>query len=337
MAPACKDSYAAALRAQIEARKVCRAADEEVAFAPSEGLFGRGAIEAPLLGSKRRHGAPPLPSKESYASALHEQMKTRSAQEAEASRIQVSQVDQEDVADELFGKGRRHGAPSAIPKNEYAAELQQQIAARKAKSAIDAELSAGERIGSIDAFSEQVDSVRGKRHASRIEAVSKASYNSELHEQMAEKSAQRAANSFHKQIVSDSDDAYNGREEKAKGGRRKCDLPPASKQSYALALQEQIAEHKLKQATQIGEAGQSCFVGGYASDMAPARGRRHVEQIPVTSKQQLGSYLQRQMAERECERAANQLQHLAEDSLECFMNANSDHASCANEGDFLCA
>ena len=39
-------------------------------------------------------------------------------------------------------------------------------------------------------------------------------------------------------------------EEKAKGGRRKCDFPSASKQSYALALQEQIAEQKLKQATQ---------------------------------------------------------------------------------------
>lgn len=138
-----KQSYASALRAQIQARESQRAADDKAsradAFSSATPRHARGGVEAPLLGCHRRHGAPPLPSKENYAKALHEQIRARAAQQAvEASAVEEHTVWDKSAADELFGRGRRHGAPPALPKSQYAAELQQQIAARKAQGPADA-------------------------------------------------------------------------------------------------------------------------------------------------------------------------------------------------------
>lgn len=345
MAPARKDSYASALLAQIEAK---RAEIEEsgkahaFAAAPVEGFFG--GAEAPVR--HRRHGAPPVPSKQSYAISLQQQMKMRSVQQAsEVSRIQESANcdEEEEVLDEVFGRGRRHGAPPLPPKNLYAVELQQQMAQRKAQElqAVVAQQPFLVSPGGHDAFSEQKERARGKR--SQSESVSGARYNHDLQEQMAERAGQRAAAAFHVQAQVEAQHAGPfGQEDNRKVGRKKCEVPfLPSKEAYALALQEQMAERRAQQKSQCNDApGQGAFVGGDASDEGPARGRRRVWQIAPSSKEELGSYLQRQMVEQARKEAENKLYNQAParveqgdpradaDALERLLGANAGHASC---------
>lgn len=309
MAPTQKDRYASDLRAQIEAREVRRAADADAAReAREDGLFGPGAREAPLAG-RRRHGAPPLPSKESYKMELEKQMAMRNVQKAaEAMEEHTPRVDEEgDALDELFGKGRCHNKFVPPAKSLYAAELQQQIAARKAQQAAEEgqPLPLGGFPGSGvngEAFSAQREQARGKRQVS--DAVSKASHGAALQEQMAERAAHRAARAFHVQAPYELEAALPGQQDISKaGGRRnypQYDVAPETKESYAQALANQIAERKAQQdRLMVAGPQKSSFVGGDAYDAREAmRGRRHAPSIAPASKQQLMVDLQRQMAER---------------------------------------
>lgn len=362
MAPAPKERYALALRAQIETRDARRAAEAEAGKVRDAGdvLFGPGGAEAAILGGRRRHGAPPLPSKESYAMELVEQMATRSVQQAaEASRAREPMSWEEDVVDEVpLGKGKR---PTYPTKSLYASELQHQIAARKAQQAADVEPLLGGFLGGDDAFSGRVELARGKRQASTIDHLSKESYSTALQDQMAERAAQRAANAFHVQATLQGAPLHV-QEDSPRGGRRKCDMPAATKESYALALQEQIAERKAQRngyRANCAGAVQASFVGGDASDMGPVRGRRHAGQISASSKEEYRLDLQRQMDEREFKEAGMKFRAqvpdptsadgfiermrpstdqdllqrrdggASSDSLERLLAANVAHASCA--------
>jgi hypothetical protein len=285
-----------------------------------------------------------MPSKDAYAIELHQQMAARAVQKASEDNWQrdaVGSVEDEDALDEILrGKGRRHGGPAAKPaKSLYAADLEQQIAARKAavQEEVNAELATPR--GGL-AFSEQRELVRGRRDASKMDQVSKSSYTSVIQEQIAQKAAQRAANAFHVKTSSEADaQALPGQDGTPKGaGRRKCDLAPTSKESYARALQEQIAAKAFQQGT-LGECPQqSAFVGGKASDMGPLRGRRRVENMAPSSKDQYRMDLQRQMAEVDQQRAANKFPNAVKDlpdqpdlargdSLERLLGANADHCA----------
>jgi len=366
MAAPRKDCYASDLRAQIEARNARRAAEEEAGKGrvlgadAQQGLFGPGGVEAPALGCRRRHGAPPLPTKESYAMALQQQMEMRSVEQAaEASRLRELTSCEEDTLDEgLMGKGRRHGPVVPPAKSDYAAELLQQMAVRKAKQTVDAEFPRNGFPGGNGAFSvgerEQVEPVRGRRPPLPIDTVS--GHRAALQEQMAERAAQRAANAFHAQAQLEADVAMPiGQDDTPKAGRRKLDLPAKDKKSYALALQEQIAERKAQQESEKNAgAAKGSFIGGDASDMGPMRGRRHPGQMVPASKQEYKLELQKQMAERECKQAAMKFHaqppwfsalkdapgadqdvlehggagHRA-DSLDRLLGANADHVACS--------
>lgn len=346
MAPTQKHDYASALRQQIETLAAHRSAQEEALRAKGEGgIFGSWGAEAAPLGARRRHGAPLLPSKETYASALKEQMEMRSVQQAEeaCNKLQEPTEVAEDALDEiLFGKGsRRARAAAPQDKSQYAADLQQQIAARRAQQAADAETLL-QRPPPLpnNAFSSQAELVRGRRQASSIGPVSKSVLNAELKEQMAERANQKALNAFHKQAHDEVPAAVRGYT--PRGGRRKCDVALPSKQSYALELQAQMAERKVQQAGQQQARAASihaAFVGGDASDTDFARGRRHSGFVPP-SKEELRVDLQRQMAERANAEAAGKFHlqvpdylqpatDMGADSLECLMDAHADHASCS--------
>jgi hypothetical protein len=239
-----------------------------------------------------------MPSKESYALELQEQMAQRSVQQAERASLDVEPcANEEDALDDLLaGKGRRHGGPLVLPpKDIYAAELHEQIATKQAQRATDK----GHDVavpGIEKAFSEQRDRARGRRHEVQIDQASKSSYQSALQAQMAERASGRAANAFHLQTGENAAAVM----ESPKGGRRKCALSPMSKHAYAEALQEQIAERRAQEDVKIVS---SSFIGGVSSDADPVRGRRHLVQMPFISKENLKLDLQRQMAEREAQRA----------------------------------
>jgi hypothetical protein len=258
-----------------------------------------------------------LLSKELYAKELEEQMVARSIQQAqEASRQQPHVVnggdDLTDALDEVLlgGRGRRKGGPARLPaKSLYAAELKQQIAEREAQQSSHPEIpSTGFPGGEFSVQAEE--STRGRRHASKIDPVNSSMLNIALQEQMAERAAQRAASAFHVQVGASAQDIGTGldallsTEPESAKGRRKCDLPVHSKQSYALALQEQIARRKAKNGFLPKVPEQSSFVGGRTSDMEQARGRRHAGQIVPPSKEELRLDLQRQIAEHANKEAA---------------------------------
>lgn len=363
MPPPQKDGYASALRAQIAARDALReeAAVERAASVDVAGLgLGLGvakdgvAKDAFALGRGRRHGPPLLPTKENYAVTLQEQMAARSVQQAaDAAAAAKEPADCDgDVLDEvLAGKGRCHGGPCVPPaKHLYAAELEEQIAERRLQQASQKGTESEPSAPSKDFFSEQAERARGKRPVWEINQVAKSSYNTVLQSQMAERAAQRAANAYHLEAGS----ASPVEAEQPSGGRRRGELPPTSKQSYAQALQEQVAQRKAQEAhDKSAGPAQAAFVGGAASDMGPERGRRHMVQIPAVSKEQLLGDLQRQMAERESKHAAERFHtqapahgnHLADayaeaqgdleyastgmpaDSLERLLGENPSHAS----------
>jgi hypothetical protein len=334
MAPSQKDDYASALRAQIETRAAHRAAEAAAdKIDPSGGCLGFGGAEASGVGCRRRHGAPPLPSKETYKKVLEEQMVARSLQQAEeVSRRQEHDAngaeDFQDALDEILlgGKGRRKGPVPLPAKSLYAAELDQQIAERKAEQYSNVEAPPNGFPGGDGAFSEQAEHIRGRRHSSKIDSVSKSALNTDLQGQMAERAVQRAANAFHMQVV---DASPNSEPENVKG-RRKCDLPAPSKHSYALALQEQIAQRKALQDLPPKAPVQSAFVGGLASDMQQGRGRRHAGQMVPVSKEDLRWDLQKQMAERARKEAAMRF-HAVEEKRD------SDVDVCADALEKLCA
>jgi len=280
--------------------------------------------------------------------ALQEQMALRSAkQAAEAARFDP--VAFEDPVDDMFlGKGRRHGGPAVRPeKSLYAADLQHQIAARKAQRAVDLDVPSSGFFGGNDAPSEVL---RGKRN--KVESVSKDALGMALQEQMAQRAEQRAAHAFHARSPSGSEVATPRQAlESPQAGRRKFGSPDLSKESYALALKEQIAERNAQRDDQrnsnAGRA-QGSFVGGVASDDGPVRGRRRVEQMVPASKQEYRVDLERQMANRQSEQAAVKFHAQAPplpvgnldmlgpadngpavDSLERLLGAHNDHASFA--------
>lgn len=363
MAPAKQNDYASDLRKQIAARDAQRQADHasknDFGADPKDGLVF-GAAEIPALGgARRRHGAPPLPDKQQYANALHCQMQMRAAQKAAESYNPMEEVlDSElDALDEMVKGGRRHGAVTHPTKNDYGAQLLEQIAGRKAEAVrvVQAEVLSPPSARRADPFSEQRDLAQGKRQVSQD--VPKSAYKTDLQKQMAERVAQRAANAFHVQAAMDADVPAMVREETPRGaGRRKCGAPLApSHQSYAQELQEQIAQRKAQEQGLHAGVERAAFIGGDANDVGPLRGRRRVDKMIPASKVEYRVDLQRQMAERahaqpevvsppsargavpfsEQKEKGNGRRHSAApargDSLERLMGANAEHVSCGEQ------
>jgi hypothetical protein len=309
VAAPCKEDYASALRAQIAARDAQRLADvstREPEVAGLEGVMALGINKPQVESRQRRHGAPTLPSKESYAMELREQMEQRSAKQAteRSASTDIASGDEDALDAILNGKGRRHNGPMVLPpKAGYAAELREQIVNDSVKRAADRDQMFSIASEGLDGvFAGQADKSRGKRPAAKIDQVSRSSLGLALQRQMGEKASLRAGNAFYIQTDADQPPAADANAEGLHGGRKRGPCPSTSKKDYAQALQDQIARRSEEHAENGGEVFHTAFIGGAAKHFE--RGRRHADQMPAFSKTELRSDLQRQMAEREAQRNA---------------------------------
>lgn len=301
-----KEAYAAELQNQIAAREAQRVAERRSASRGPSTPDGpaAGAKEAPR---GRRYGPPLLPSKDAYAMDLQEQIMARDVQRLQEKAEEVeaaaaAAAAQEDAA----SRNRRRGPHGPMAKSSYAAALDEQIAARdlaaQQEAAEDAAWPA-EAAAALAAGSgipgEAEDLRRGKRHATKIEQVSRSAYSEGLRQQIAAREADRAAEAYHAQAASEASPSAG---DVPRGGRRPGPGLPLSKEAYASSLQEQIIARKAHQQglhMEQPESVSSAIFGSTKSGLtAGPRGRRHVDQMQPLSKQALAAVLQGQMAER---------------------------------------
>jgi len=312
--------YASALREQIALRDAHRAADgARGRLASPMQALGCDASLADSAGAPprgKRCLPPPMPSRESYAAALEEQIAAREAtRQANASSPPMATPGPSAVmlSEPEKATGRRMVGPvDSHDKGAYASELREQMLVRSMRSAADRAASQEPPHGGLEAVLTGADwQLRGKRQAMQMPATSKESYTQALQEQMADREAQRAAKAFHLQAP---DSAALPPERLTKGKRQAASSePPPSREAYAAALQDQMKEHRMRRAAQLAEdftSGGSVFGGAAIREASPAaRGRRHSSHIELPSKQALGSALREQMAERPAPRAGGSLEH----------------------------
>jgi len=344
MAPQTKQSYAKALEEQIALRDAHRylqsqhPAEEPVEA--QEATFGPD-VKLQTKPAGKRCGAPLMPSKESYAMALKDQIHTRAAQRAQEDLHMALEAAAAPAEETPTNRGRRHGGPmTPFAKDTYAMELQEQIATRNAQRASERAASLGPSEGHTFLIPED-HKARGRRHATLIEQPSRMSYMSALQEQMSEKAAQRAAVAYHTQAA-EALPAGPQEAEDMQVNRYRGPRSIGTKQDYAAALREQMEVRKVQQeeerAARKGLSQLPSYLGGPEITM---RGRRHEGQMQSLSKEGLGFILQEQMAQRDAERSkaafhnqakcdrppsATRLPAAHADSLDSLERLMSEHA-----------
>eukprot|EP00927_Polykrikos_kofoidii_P070914 TRINITY_DN67282_c0_g1_i1.p1 TRINITY_DN67282_c0_g1~~TRINITY_DN67282_c0_g1_i1.p1 ORF type:complete len:565 (+),score=97.41 TRINITY_DN67282_c0_g1_i1:59-1753(+) len=139
-----KSSYAEALKEQMSARNMQRAADRIKDDLPASSVFGRQASEEPPRGRRIASQMAPV-SKQSLALSLQNQISARDAQRAgeafhtqAASPMNRSGCGLVPSGTTHLEKGRRHVPPLApVPKQAYARSLEEQICEREVHRAAD--------------------------------------------------------------------------------------------------------------------------------------------------------------------------------------------------------
>jgi len=272
-----------------------------------------GAVDPPGATRGKRCLPPPMPSRETYAAALEEQIAAREAarQAGKTSPVlgppgpAAIMLEQPEKA-----TGRRLVGPmESHVKDAYAAELQEQMVARSLRRATDRALSQEPSGGGLEAGLAGADwQWRGRRPAAEIGVASKEALTRALQEQIAGRAAEKAATAFHLQEPLGTGPVPDW---PTKGKRKAAaSAPPPSREAYAAALRDQICEQRGQRAARVAEhltgatvgafgGGASSGGGGGTREASPAaRGRRHASQIELPSKHALGSALREQMAER---------------------------------------
>jgi len=240
---AAKENYNDALLEQIATRDAQRKANKN----QSEMVLNANTdmSDAAIFAKRRRHESRIAPaSKESYHDALLGQIAERDAQPA-ANAFHVQAPDNNYLGKEHHEprtQGKRLGMVAPDSKESYRSALQHQIHEGNAKKAMQdytEQKFPGVLLGD-NAVGREMGGVKGRRHAHQIAPASKQAYAMALQDQIVTRSAQRAANAFHAQV--DDIQAFEEMAGNVKGRRHGGPVPVASKQSYAIALQEQIAE-----------------------------------------------------------------------------------------------
>mmetsp|Transcript_12361 Transcript_12361/g.29027 ORF Transcript_12361/g.29027 Transcript_12361/m.29027 type:complete len:432 (+) Transcript_12361:104-1399(+) len=293
-----KNRYAAELDAQCVAAKARRDADAQVAAMPEEGMFGGKGEER----QKPRKAMPPkMPSKESYAQELSDQV----AAAKQTKQVPTPQGQYDDVLADNFSAdhrpknaGRRCVSQQPISKSAYAEDLAEQIASRKANQEAERQHLA-QRDGGMSMPSNEKPMKRGRRPEAQIAQPSSREYLHSLQAQMAAKNERRANEVFE----APAEGAALMRAEpeaqpKARVGPR--DVP--SKVEYAASLKAQMVDKDWRSREAQVEKQRGDFFAIGAGQEEKGRGRRH--QIEHPSKSQLGAVLRGQMAAKDAERAA---------------------------------
>lgn len=217
-----------------------------------------------------------------------------------------------------FAGGRKGGQPSApISKASYALILDEQIAARNAQKAISGDV--GEEIPFIKGAAATVERAMGQRHGGPMAKPCKEAYALELQEQIAARVD--AKNALDKELIAllaehESDGNFStsfstGATERRQGKRCGGPMLPESKESYALALQEQIDIRNCQKANDMSLPEKSIDIGKDAlDDITLGKGRRHLVPLAGFSKESYAADLREQMAEKNARRAENRAQSL---------------------------
>jgi len=302
-----KQIYAMELRDQILERE--RFAVARHRFEQEEAVADQdtGAV-ADRAVKRQLRAAQALPSKESYAAALQDQISERNARQIEehsVSEIGGPLSSSPEESDPVKG-GRRHFdrcAPTA--KGDYASELREQMSQNEMRRAAER---AGSREPPASGGPVQViGKPRGRRHLQQMAVPSQSLLKSALQEQIEERDQHRALNAFHRQARASSAGPARAASPLLEGCRRRA--PPAipeSREAHVQVLQEQVAEKQARvdaeRLDRLQKPAKAYFGGPATNDEDPSslgRGRRHEAQMMPVSKHSLGSALRDQMAERE--------------------------------------
>eukprot|EP00928_Gymnodinium_smaydae_P056797 TRINITY_DN4011_c1_g1_i4.p1 TRINITY_DN4011_c1_g1~~TRINITY_DN4011_c1_g1_i4.p1 ORF type:complete len:521 (-),score=111.21 TRINITY_DN4011_c1_g1_i4:455-2017(-) len=307
-------------------------------FVPSfGGLVSTNAHNA--VKSGRRGGCAVL-SKESYASALREQMaedSTKRCNEKRGSDLgsvpgllgllagggPADNATCGAVAGAATRKlGQRLGGPMApLSKESYASALREQIAQRDvahaAKADADANACGFDEVKGFlgDALSAAAGRKVGKRCAPQA-MEAKADYASFLQEQIASRSAAKQAAEIAERNACINDEPPSVSVGPDRGRRKAGAL--LDKESYACELQEQIAARAAQRAADVirsqGQPQGGLNVGlGANADADMQRGRRRQENMALIPRQNLLCELQAQIAEKAVGRAAGAFHLQAQD------------------------
>merc|ERR1719491_800470 len=131
MAPPKKDSYAKALQEQIAMRDARRCLEQCAADALDDALqLSAVDVDTQAKAVGKRCVPPAMPSKESYARELEDQIQARNARRKdEGSQLATMAAADVAFAEEApAARGRRRGGPMMpVAKDTYALDLQEQI------------------------------------------------------------------------------------------------------------------------------------------------------------------------------------------------------------------
>lgn len=316
-APNSKMVYAMELRDQILEREKFAAArhkiEQEASAGQDAGATQQQSAEKAV--KRQLRAAQAVPSKESYAAALQDQISARNARHIEEhiaieGRGPVSSSHEES---DLAKGGRRHFDGSApMTKGAYASDLREQMSQNEMRRAAER---AGSREPSANGGCSQVgDKSRGRRHLPQMPVPSKGLLKSALREQIEEHDQHRALNAFHRQARASSAGPARPPSPLQEGCRRRG--APAyveSREAHVQGLQEQLAEKQARlEAERLDrlQKPNKPYFGGPAASGEDAfllgRGRRHEAHMMPMSKHSLGSALRDQMTEREKARHASE-------------------------------
>jgi len=234
-------------------------------FAPSFG--GMVSLSAGSKHHGRKHQGPmEKPSKESYALALEEQIAARQARR-DACEDAFSQLACGPIGGDWLVSPSKPSAAGGKPPAGVAARMM------------------GQKVGNSEQPPSPSERIMGQRHGGPMAPSCKESYALELRQQIEMKEARRAAENRAASVPAVRSDVFAGNEERADvanvlglGKGKRCVLSaPSSKDSYALALLEQMAEKKGRAVFKAQQPEEFTGDVPFVANDAPskARGRRH--------------------------------------------------------------
>mmetsp|Transcript_63816 Transcript_63816/g.118600 ORF Transcript_63816/g.118600 Transcript_63816/m.118600 type:complete len:431 (-) Transcript_63816:151-1443(-) len=275
----------------------------------SGGLVSLSCKRPAASGRKKLEPAGGPQSKADYAAELDAQIDSRkdaatAAEESPADQ-RVLPWHQPDSARRCAdrGMGSRHGGPMPpTEKAKYAAELDAQCSARKAKREASASADVKEEEGYFFGKPEQMAK---PRRALPPKPPSKESYAQELMSQVAAKQAKPQEAAQQPKYDDVLADAFSADVSVKATGRRCVSQQPCSKATYAQDLREQIAARKATVAGDLDPFGGDAGVGMPSQQQALKRGRRPGAQISQPSKSDYLQALQHQMEDKRGQKAAD--------------------------------
>eukprot|EP00929_Paragymnodinium_shiwhaense_P037398 TRINITY_DN19933_c0_g1_i1.p1 TRINITY_DN19933_c0_g1~~TRINITY_DN19933_c0_g1_i1.p1 ORF type:complete len:617 (+),score=165.96 TRINITY_DN19933_c0_g1_i1:65-1915(+) len=292
-----KESYAQELQQQMAARERQRAEDLAAARLHDEGGVNGdvGAVPTPTRG--KRHGKPPVPGKDDYASQLRDQMMERSMAARDAQRY--AEAPSQGLG---FGgpdahslmRGKRHNTViEQSSRDAYHSALREQMSERNAHKEANAfHRQQPDALPEGD-FRNEIFKAGGKRGSIGGEPPSKGDYASALKNQIADRQMALAAQKVMDSAIGEAPFAREAASVSGVRGRRHCSEGPAlDRKALGSELREQMIDRQSRLAADAfhmqspsgqggggrggSEAQQQGGIVPRAASEGPSKGRRHV-------------------------------------------------------------